>query len=149
MRALTVLLLALLCACAPSYRFRVDPRFEPIEVRGIEKAVYTWNVLPGFRHRITLDTKGNWQVLKEEGPKSKQDDGMPIDYDWNGECSRSKRTVWIHPQSSEDEYPVMLHELGHAVGMKHTTTGVMMAYTVSVEFTPEVMAECKRVGACR
>jgi hypothetical protein len=40
------------------------------------------------------------------------------------------------------------HELGHAIGLKHTATGVMAERIETEEFTTDVMAECRRVGAC-
>lgn len=137
-------------ACAPAYKFRVDSRFDTTERAGLARAADEWN--KRSIHRITFDEKGAWQVLKEEGPISARDDDndpRTPDVDWNGECSRKRKTVWIHPLSSEDEYTVGVHEFGHALGLGHTTTGIMMAYKVSVEFTPEVMAECRRVKACR
>ncbi len=42
---------------------------------------------------------------------------------------------------------VVKHELGHAMGMEHTATGVMRAM-IEEGWTPEVEAECRRVGAC-
>lgn len=139
-------LLALLAACAPAYGFHVDPRFSADDVAGIQRAADQWNARS--RHRITLQG-GTWRVLRQEGPLSAADDGGAVDVDWNGECSRSRRTVWIHPQSSQPAEVVALHEFGHALGLGHTATGLMMATTVSTEFTPEVMAECRRAGACR
>jgi predicted Zn-dependent protease len=130
------LLLALVVACAPPVAYRA-PAFTPSEQAEISRAAAAWNAVTRADHQITEGDA--WQVLKEKPPQG-----------YNGECSISRRTIWIDPEHpGASVYDVALHEFGHALGLGHTKTGVMMANTVSTAFTPEVLAECRRAGACR
>lgn len=129
-------LLAFLSACAPAVAYRPDPAFSPDEQAQIQRAADEWNkyVKPAYR----IHPGDDWQVLKQEPPHS-----------YNGEAKRSTKTIWIRPVPiGASVYEVALHEFGHALGLGHTETGVMMAFTVSTEFTSEVLAECRRAGAC-
>jgi hypothetical protein len=132
------LLLAALVACAPPVAYRADVSFTDDEHAQIWRAASEWNRHTKPEKRITLGNE--WRVLKAEPPGG---------FGYNGLCRRSVKTIWIRPQPfGATTYEVAVHEWGHALGLGHTTTGVMMPNTVSTEFTPEVMAECKRVGAC-
>jgi hypothetical protein len=129
------LVLAALLSCTP-LQFAVDPAFVPDEQAEVRKAAADWNARTV--HPITFDGTA-WRVLK-------QDPGTG----YNGITYSSKHLILIsaeHPGATV--YSVALHEFGHALGLQHTTTGVMQAAVVSTEFTPEVLAECKRVSACR
>lgn len=130
------LLLALVVACTPPVAYRADVAFTDDEQAQVWRAATTWNERTLPERRITQGTI--WRVLKQEPPHS-----------FNGECSQRARTIWIRPEPrGATVYEVALHEFGHALGLGHTSTGVMMAAEVSTEFTSDVMAECKRAGAC-
>ncbi len=124
----------LLAACTP-LRFSVDSAFTPDENAQILKAAHDWNV--HSKRKISFDGD-SWRILK-------QDPGTG----YNGWSSSSQHLIRIRPEHpGASVYEVALHEFGHALGLKHTTTGLMQAAVVNTEFTPEVLAECRRVGAC-
>lgn len=43
---------------------------------------------------------------------------------------------------------ILLHEIGHGMGMKHTSHGIMATGSVAPFWTHEDHTECVRVGAC-
>lgn len=129
--------LLLLASCAAPVAYRADVAFSAPERAEIAQAAADWNERLKPDKRITEGDA--WKVLKQEPPHS-----------FNGECHRGVKTIWIRPAPVDASvYAVALHEWGHALGLGHTTTGVMMATTVSTEFTPEVMTECRKAGVCR
>jgi hypothetical protein len=133
------LALVLLASCAQSLSMAPAASFTPSERAEIQRAADAWNARTTKDKRITVDDAGRWRILKAVPPHS-----------YNGECHSGLRIIWIHPEHpGATVYDVALHEMGHAVGLGHTTTGVMMPFTVSAEFTPEVLEECRQAGACR
>lgn len=131
------LVLALLVACAHPVAYHTDPTFTPDERAEIRQAAAAWNAFLKPEKQITEGDA--WVILKQAPPLG-----------YNGQCSISQRTIWIHPEHrGATMYDVALHELGHAVGLGHTKTGVMMALEVSAVFTTEVLGECRRIGACK
>lgn len=136
MRAWLFLALVIL-GCAPARAFEVDPKFSADERSEIARAAEEWNARTKPARRITFDGHA-WRVLKEDPATG-----------FNGRADSSTRTIQIRPEHpGVSTYAIALHEFGHAVGLGHTDSGVMMAFTVSTEFTPDVIAECRRVGAC-
>jgi hypothetical protein len=142
MKRLIIGALALLSACAsghaPGVLYQTEAEFTDDERYEIAQAAEAWNSLPALRPEMHIGEGNEWLVVKERPPQG-----------YNGETSVTQRKIWIDPQHpGASVYAVALHEFGHALGLGHTQTGVMMPFTVSVEFTPEVIAECRRVGAC-
>jgi hypothetical protein len=130
---------ALVAACTPpGLAYRQDPAFPEDEVEQIWLAARAWDAILKPERRIYRGS--DWSVIRQEPPGG---------FGYNGLCRQSVRTIWIHPEPrGATTYAVALHEWGHALKLGHTTTGVMMPNTVSVEFTPEVLTECRRAGAC-
>jgi predicted Zn-dependent protease len=132
------LVLAAVVACAPPVAYRADARFTPSQREEIRQAAATWNGLVEPGKRITEGDA--WTVLAEEPPVGGA----------NGLCRRSTRTIWIrNPPIEATVYAVALHELGHALGLGHVSRGVMDPTRVTVEFSDEDRAECRKAGACK
>jgi hypothetical protein len=53
--------------------------------------------------------------------------------------------------SRSDAMGILLHEIGHSAGLKHVEPPGIMAERGNIpeDFTPNDIAECRRVGACR
>lgn len=131
-------LLLFLAACGAPMAFSVDPSFSSAQDVEIARAASAWNAHVKPDHRITL-TGGQWIVYRRETPGG-----------WNGSCSRSEKWIAIRGEPiGATTYAVALHEFGHALNLAHTPTGLMMPFTVSEEFTPEVLEECRKAGACK
>lgn len=129
--------LALLVACTPAVAYRTDARWTPAQREEIHQAAATWNGLELVR---PIRQGDEWQVLAEEPPHG----------GFNGLCKRSVQTIWIrNPPRGATVYAVALHEFGHALGLGHVQNGVMDPTRVTVVFSAEDMAECRKVGACR
>lgn len=126
-----------LVACAPPLKFAVDPAFPSPDHDQITAAAAEWNRRT-TGHPIAFDGT-SWRVVR----------AAPVS-GYNGWCDHSRRLIEIHPNPpGATIYAVALHEFGHALGLNHTEHGVMDPKHVTVEFSNEDMAECRRVGACK
>lgn len=60
-----------------------------------------------------------------------------------------RRLIQIDPATPDGEYKfVVLHEMGHSIGLGHTSKGIMSPGSGATEFSFEDIAECRRVHAC-
>jgi hypothetical protein len=128
-------LLMLLTSCTTPLAFDVSPAFDAEERAQIAQAAADWNARTVPAMQITL-AGGDWRLVKETPPGG-----------YDGARFASRHLIMISPDDRVSTYSIALHEFGHAIGLEHTTTGVMHP-VAEHEFTPEVMAECARVVAC-
>jgi len=131
---------ALFLGCGGPLLLRVDPAYAPAERNEIALVAGKWNEVVKPSRAVMLRADGSWYVAKEDPPDS----------GFNGYTFSPEKKIWmrVHPGGDVPYYAIALHEMGHALCLGHTDSGVMMPFTVSVEFTPEVLFECRRCGAC-
>lgn len=150
MRPLVAIAAFAVAACGdPDLVFAVDPQFSAEERADIERAAAQWN--ERTTTPIRFGRHGGWRLEKVA---------------WGGITRRGAYIIEIN-----DDLPVflpVLHEFGHALGLRHTcfaplvpgkrssdepcgsrpSFGVMDAAHATPEFTEFDMAECRRAGAC-
>ncbi len=132
------LLAILLLSCRVPAAMHVDTAFGDSERFEMHRAAEKWNTIVAEDHQITLNGH-EWTVLRREPPGG-----------WNGWCDRTEKLILIKPGlDAWWTYAVTLHEFGHALGLNHTSKGVMDTHVPTIEFSDEDMVECKRVGACQ
>lgn len=139
MRSLVVLFALLLgltdCVIIPDdLVFDVDPGFTSTQVAALYSAADRWNAVSN--HHISF---------AEDAPYHAElhDPGPGIDGQKHGD------TIYIKPGLSDDRFLVVAtHEMGHILGLDHTTRGLMTPSGEQLEFSPEDLTECRRVEAC-
>lgn len=133
--ALAALLLGWSCSDY-SVTVTIDPSFTNEQRAELERAADAWNQV-AVRHIRFVDA-GEYLILPALVPGG-----------WLGYTQRGRALVRVSPATPESEvYAVALHELGHVLGLEHTTRGVMDPRRQTVDFSAEDMVECARVGAC-
>ncbi len=128
---------ALLGACASDeITCEIDQAFTSDEQQVIAAAADAWNQVANVKIVFTDD--GEWLILSAESPPGIQ-----------GMKESERKIVRIDPHITLTRtYVIALHELGHVLGLKHTTRGVMHPTGQSATFSDEDIRECERVGAC-
>jgi hypothetical protein len=113
----------------------IDSEFTDTEQSEIRRAADDWNAIAIREVRFVQE--GDWLIL----PASTSI-GL-------GLAQGKRRLIRINPSTPEDQvYAVALHELGHALGLRHVKQGVMDPHRQTIVFSNEDMAECRRAGAC-
>lgn len=142
LHAVNALLIA--CSCAvrppPPAFFGIDPAFSAGEIDAIVQAASDWNARLDERHQIRFELADWPWFIRRRAPAF----GMA------GSCTVGSASIEIRPGLSLAMVrAVARHELGHALELRHVRRGVMQATVYEdTEFSPEDLAECRRVGAC-
>jgi hypothetical protein len=114
----------------------IDPAFTVAAQNEVRRAGNEWN--KRARSTLSFVDDGEWLILPAETPSA----GL-------GYAQGRRKLIRISTRTPDDQvYAVALHELGHALGLKHTSKGVMDPTRQTMQFSDEDMQECSRVGAC-
>lgn len=153
--ACTVVLSASAAGCAAPGRagfdettaiaMTIDPtEWTDAQLAALYRAAERWNALGG-RELVRLEVADGPRARHHIRPAS-----LPEHF--SGMHSPALDTIRIDVSQAEDNFEtVVVHELGHAMGMEHIPVAGIM-YTVVdgsiVDFTDADHAECERVGWC-
>lgn len=143
-----VFLIAFLAMSCGGPHITVSSGFTDGDRIAMELAAQKWN---GISHRTIDLSGGSWAIVREPTPNGY--------YGWT-QGSPTRRISISPTVPSQDMYLAVLHEFGHSIGLSHVCHGVMWGTNPppkgvctdghpTVDFTPEDIAECVRVGACK
>lgn len=139
-----VLVVVSLCGCgfqadgAEVVFVRLDDSVTEARRQDILRAMAKWNGYAVEKALVDGPGEGGWVLTIHDLPEP-----------YGGWTASDTRTITVSPNvSPENFYAVVLHELGHALGMSHVGKGVMQGSgaTQQVEFSSDDDAEASRVG---
>lgn len=114
----------------------IDAMFNTSQQSEIQRAGKDWNAFT--TRAVTFSNDGDWLIIPATVPL-----GLGLE-------QKQRRLIRISPSTPDDQvYAVALHELGHALGLRHVSQGVMDPVRQTIKFSDEDMAECRRAGACQ
>lgn len=115
----------------------IDDSFTPEEKAAIVSAGQAWDAFAGS-HVVTFVPKGEWLIARAEVP-----DGH------YGLAQGRRHMIRVDTAApSAEVYAVALHELGHALGVQHTSQGVMDPLRQTTTFSQADREECIKAGVC-
>lgn len=116
----------------------IDAVFTQSQGQEIQRAADVWNSLSVRPITFSPQGQGDWLIL----PAS-------VTLNRLGYTEGKRKLIRINPVTPDNQvYAVALHEFGHAIGLGHVQQGVMDPNHQTMAFSPEDIAECRRVGAC-
>lgn len=144
-------------SCAPSsIEIEIDRGFDRSHRARVEAMMAKWDAASTRPFEVV--ERAEWLILPAD-----------LRPGWLGYTQRSRRLVRIDTDASDDLFDhAVLHELGHVLELRHPCTnpdtpgetssarpcdpdhslGVMDPRHGDVVFSPEDIAECRRVGSC-
>lgn len=143
MRIVLVLLALGALSCGRSFPLTVamEHHISDEHEAAIDWALYRWNSWSGRECFRWAENEAPDVWITEQWPRAP---GAA------GSCQVSSGQIRIAPDLPiESVRAVALHEAGHALGMEHTSTGVMAPDILGTDFSDEDRAEFKRAGGCR
>lgn len=127
-----------------------DTRFEPLERELAERACLAWGRFSAGRIRLAIVwdySETNFLAIADEPHMVRMSAAASPPRVAGVVLEQEIRIV---PGNAPELYPVILHELGHFVGLEHvpSTRAVMAPRNPAWLFTADDRAECQRVGLC-
>lgn len=135
---------------------RVSDVFDGEEYASLEAATARWNAVSDekfclIRKKLPAGIVKRAIVRVPTSNRSWQYNLEHIGYDLKGLYFPESDCVAVPEGLPKEElYGVVLHELGHALGLQHIAAPAVMAdrQGSAVDFTENDLAECRRVGVC-
>ncbi|OJY30884.1 MAG: hypothetical protein BGO98_29445 [Myxococcales bacterium 68-20] len=160
-RTLFLAAIALLTACAsgePEHAdcqgsFRIEPGFTEAQVFSIKAAGLRWNAFLGRDHFKVSEDEGMCPIYPATiaSPEALTKQGMARSADYTP-ATGEIRIDAANMKSPDGPWfeAIVMHELGHSIDHEHVETGIMASTdkTLTLDFSDEDRAECRRVGIC-